>query len=551
MEYYDLGRLSRAVTTGSAEAQLWFDRGLAWCYGFNHEEAVTCFRAALAHDPACAMAHWGIAHASGPNYNLPWELFDEAGRAAALATAHAAAARARAHAGGATPAERALIETLAARYPQATPTDDMAAWDAAHADAMRAVQRRFPADRDIRALTAEALMQLTPWKMWDLATGRPATGAATEEVQTLLEEALAHDPQAMAHPGLLHFYIHLMEMSPTPERALRAADALRGLGPDAGHLVHMPTHIDVLCGHYADVLEGNRRAIAADRKFLDRAGAMNLYTAYRQHDYHFAIYGAMFLGQYAPARAAAEELNATTPEALLRIPSPPMADYMEAFCAMLPHVLIRFGKWREILALDLPQDRALYCTVTATILYARGVALAALGEPGPARQAQAAFRAARADLPESRLLHNNRVVDLMAIADAMLEGEIAYREGDVEAAFADLRRAVALDDALPYDEPWGWMQPTRHALGALLLEQGRVAEAEEVYRDDLGLSGRLARALAHPDNVWSLRGLAECLARRGAGGPETSLIRQRLALAEARADVTVRASCFCARALAE
>jgi len=547
MEYYDLGRHGRPVTTRSPEAQLWFDRGLVWCYGFNHEEAVICFREALAHDPDCAMAHWGVAYASGPNYNLPWDLFDAPGKARALATAFDATARALALADRASPQERALIEALAARYPARTPQEDQAPWDRAYAAALRDALRRFPEDRDLRALFAEALMQLTPWKMWDLATGHPAEGAATAEAQQVLEEALERDPGAMEHPGLLHMYLHLMEMSPTPEKALRAADALRDLVPDAGHLVHMPTHIDVLCGQYPDVLEGNRRAIAADRKYYARAGGMNFYTAYRQHDYHFAIYGALFLGQYGPALAAAEELIETTPEALLRMESPPMADYLESYLAMVPHVHIRFGKWAEILAMPLPEDRGLYCTVAATILYARGIAHAALGDVAQAERAAEAFDAARAAVPESRLLHNVRVVDLLAIAEAMLTGEIAYRKGAHESAFEHLRRAVALDDALPYDEPWGWMQPTRHALGALLLEQGRLDEAEAVYRDDLGLSGRLPRALVHPDNVWSLRGLADCLERRGGDMPERIHLAQRLALAEARADGPVRASCFCAR----
>jgi len=214
-------------------------------------------------------------------------------------------------------------------------------------------------------------------------------------------------------------------------------------------------------------------------------------------------------------------------------------------------VMIRFGKWREILAEPLPDDTGLYCVTHATWLYARGVAHAALGEVEAAEREKARFLDAAARVPESRLLHNNTCRDLLAIAEAMLEGEIAYRKGEYEAAFAHLRRSVALDDALPYDEPWGWIQPTRHALGALLLEQGRVEEAEAVYREDLGLGGTLSRATVHPDNVWSLRGLHDCLERQGKGAtPEGRLIRQRLDLATARADGPVAASCFCARVAA-
>ena len=213
---------------------------------------------------------------------------------------------------------------------------------------------------------------------------------------------------------------------------------------------------------------------------------------------------------------------------------------------MKQHVLIRFGKWREIIAQELPEDRELYCTTTAMMHYAKGVAHAALGEIAEAEKARAAFRAARARVPETRRMHNNTVLDLLAIAEEMLSGELEYRRGNFDAAFAHLRRAVALDDALPYDEPWGWMQPTRHALGALLLEQGQLAEAEAVYRADLGLDGKLSRACQHPDNVWSLHGLHECLTRRG-DTVEAPLIKARLDLALARAEVPIRASCLCRR----
>jgi tetratricopeptide (TPR) repeat protein len=385
--------------------------------------------------------------------------------------------------------------------------------------------------------------------MWDLTSGGVAKGAGTLEAREVLERALGQDPAAMRHPGILHLYVHLMEMSPFPELALRAADALRTLVPDAGHLIHMPTHIDIQCGHYHDVLVDNQRAIVADRKYLEQVGAMNIYSAYRVHNYHFAIYGAMFLGQYAPALAAAEELIATTPEELLRLPSPPMADFVESYLSMKQHVYVRFGKWREIIAQTLPEDRDLYCVTTASIHYAKGVAHASSGEVAEAEREQALFREARVRVPESRLLHVNKCLDLLAIAEAMLQGEIEYRKGNVDAAFAELRRAVALDDSLPYDEPWGWIQPTRHALGALLFEQGRFEDAEAVYREDLGLGGKLSRATIHPDNIWSLHGLDQCLSLKPAT-PESRLIKQRLDLAAARADIPVMASCFCARAAA-
>jgi len=255
---------------------------------------------------------------------------------------------------------------------------------------------------------------------------------------------------------------------------------------------------------------------------------------------------AMFLGQFTPAMAAAQELIDTTPDELLRIPSPPMADFVEGYLPMKQHVLIRFGKWREIIAQELPEDPELYCSTTAMMLYAKGVAHSALGEVAEAEKARAAFRAAKARVPETRRVHNNTVVDLLEIAGEMLNGELEYRRGNFDAAFAHLRRSVELDDNLPYDEPWGWMQPTRHALGALLLEQGRAEEAEAVYRSDLGIDGKLSRACQHPDNLWSLHGLHECLTRRGET-VEAALIKQRLDLAAARAEVPVRASCFCRR----
>jgi tetratricopeptide (TPR) repeat protein len=544
MDYYDLGSFSRKISTAVPEGQLWFDRGLNWLYGYNHAEAIACFQKVLERDPNCAMAYWGISYAAGPNYNLPWHLYDPAGKAAALAAAYDAMQGALARVDGASQVEQALIRALPARYPQRTPIEDQSSWDAAYARAMRQVFQAHRNDLEVRAVFAEAIMNLTPWKMWDLKTGGIAEDAGTAEAIEVLESAFRDLPASWDHPGLLHAYVHLMEMSPFPQRALRAGDRLRDLVPDAGHLIHMPTHLDVLCGHYRDVLVYNQKAIVADRKFLAREGALNVYALYRTHDYHFAIYGAMFLGQYRAAMEAAQELIDTTPEALLRIPSPPMADFVEGYLPMKQHVLVRFGKWREIVAQELPKDQDLYCSTTAMMLYAQAVAHSALGHIAEAEATKAAFLEAKRRVPKSRRVHNNTVQDLLVVAEAMLDGELEYRRGNYDAAFAHLRRSVELDDALPYDEPWGWMQPTRHALGALLLEQGRVTEAEAVYRSDLGLDGKLSRACQHPDNLWSLHGLHECLTRRGET-VEAAYVKQRLDLALARSEVPVKASCFC------
>ena len=545
MTYYDVDVYTRPITTTSKEAQLWFDRGLVWTYSYHHEEAIACFNRALEQDPNCAMAHWGVAYAIGPNYNMEWHHYDPEGKAKALAAAFDATAAAMALRDTVTGPERALIEALPARYPQRDTIEDQKPWNDDFADAMRMAYRAFPQDIDVATVFVEAILNRTPWQMWNIATGSVAENAGTVEAREVLERIMREHPQGMRHPGTLHLYVHLMEMSPFPELALKAGDVLRTLVPDAGHLIHMPTHIDVQCGYYQAVVVDNLRGVTADLKYYDQVGAMNFYTAYRIHNYHFAIYGAMFLGQYEPALAAAEALIATTPEELLRVPSPPMADFIESYIPMKQHVYIRFGKWREIIAQALPADRELYCTTVASIHYAKGVAHAALGEVAEAERERELFLAAKAKVPESRRLHNNICTDLFAIAEAMLDGEIEYRKKNYDAAFAHLRRAVALDDALPYDEPWGWIQPTRHALGALLLEQGRVDEAEIVYREDLGLGGTLSRAMIHPDNVWSLRGLHDCLARRG-DSAERRLIKQRLDLAAARADGPVKVSCFCA-----
>lgn len=541
MSYFDLGSHSRSVATSSPDAQLWFDRGLIWLYAYHHEEAAACFERALAADPDCAMAHWGIAYAVGPNYNKPWDSFETEEKAAAVARAQSSLVAAAALADSQHPADRALIEALPKRCPL-DPVEEFAPWNDGFAAAMRDVQNAYPADLDIAALTAEAMMNRTPWQLWDLPKGRPAEGADTIEALSLLEAAIAQ-PEGWDHPGLLHMYIHLMEMSPHPERALRHGDRLRTLVPDAGHLIHMGSHIDVLCGDYIGVVEANTRAIGADRRWVAREGAEGFYTVYRCHNYHFKIYGAMFLAQSGPALETADELAASLPEPLLR----PMADWFEAFVPMKQHVLIRFGMWREIVERTLPEDAELYAMTTALMRYARAVALANLGEIACAEAERDAFFVARAAVPESRMLFNNTCLEILGIAEAMMLGELAYHSGDSESGFDHLRHAVHLEDTLPYDEPWGWMQPVRHALAALLLAQGRIEEAEAVYREDLGLGGHLPRAQVHPDNLWSLWGLMDCLDRRGAAEtPEGRLIHQRLNLAVARADLPVDVSCFCA-----
>jgi tetratricopeptide (TPR) repeat protein len=541
--YYDLGSYHRTIETPSPQAQLWFDRAMVWAYAFNHEEAVRCFEKALGLDPDLAIARWGIAYSVGPNYNKSWDAFDPVDLEVSLARArmelHLAAN------GRATATEHGLINALAARFPTEDPndTDTLLAGHAAYADAMATLAQAYPDDVDVQALAADALINLTAWALWDIRTGDPAPRSRAVEAKRILEDAL-NTPQGRAHPGVLHMYLHTMEMSAHPEGALPAADLLRGLVPDAGHLEHMPTHIDVLCGDYRNSVVSNLSAVRADRRFVEREGPLNFYSLYRAHDLHFAVYSAMFAGQSRIALQAADELAAQLTPELLSIESPPMADWLEAFVPLRVHVLVRFGRWDDLIAEALPQDPALYCTTAATIHYGRGVAHAAKGQLPQARAEREAFTEAYATIPESRYLFNNTSRDILAVAAAMLDGEIAYRSGDFDEAFTHLRRAVELDDSLPYDEPWGWMQPTRHAFGALLAEQGHVEQAAEVYAADLGLDPTLSRACQHPGNVWSLHGYHECLQRLGRTA-EAAIVGQQLALARARADVPITASCAC------
>ena len=542
-EYYDLGPYQRLVSTKSKDAQRWFDRGLMWCFGYNHDESVACFQKAVEADPDCAIAYWGIAYASGCNYNKPWEAFDEEDAMRSVARAYDATQDALAKIVHASQAEAGLIKALTLRYPTREPAKNMNTWNDDFADAMRKVYTQLPDDLDVATLFAEAIMNRTPWALWNLKTGEIAKGADTAEAIEVLERAMKQ-AGAMEHPGILHLYIHLMEMSPHPERALKAADALRGLAPDAGHLQHMPTHIDVLCGHYERVVTSNQAAIVADRKFLEREGPLNFYSLYRCHDYHFKIYGAMFLGRYQDAIEASDEMISTLPEELLKIDSPPMADWLEGFISMKQHVYIRFGKWQEIIDQPLPNNPELFCVTTAMMHYAKAVAWVASGHVPPAEEEATLFEAAVKRVPDSRYVFNNTCLDILAVAREMMLGEIEYRKANYDAAYAHLRKSVEMDDNLPYDEPWSWMQPTRHALAALLLEQGHVEESAAVYKADLGLDSTLSRACQHPDNVWSLHGYHDCLTRLGRT-EEANIIKQRLDLANARTDVPVKSSCFC------
>lgn len=548
--YYDLGQYHRTVTATKKEAQTWFNRGLIWCYAFHHEEAVTCFEKAIAIDADCPLAYWGLAYALGPNYNKPWEFFEGQELDSTVERTHRAAREATQRSHAASPAEISIIQALRHRYPLEHLSDassenppDWAIWNKEYADAMAKAYQSHPDDLDVTALYVDALMNLSPWKLWDLRTGEPAPGACTLEAKKVLEAAFVR-PGGSSHPGLLHLWIHLMEMSSHPEDALKMADNLRELVPDAGHLNHMPSHLDILCGHYKNAVDANTAAIRADEKYVQRAGKMNFYTLYRSHDYHFRIYAAMFSAQSKIAIETAVQLEKSIPEDLLRIESPPMADWLEGFLSMRYHAYVRFGRWEDIIALPYPADPELYCATTASLHYVKGLAFAALGRIEEAEQEKTKFQDAVELVPESRTVFNNTCVAILKVAGAMLDGEIEYRRGNYELAFEHLRWSTDLYDNLPYDEPWGFMQPTRHALSALLLEQGHVQEAAALYRADLGLDATLPRAHQHPNNVWALHGYHECLLKLGQLD-EARLIEPKLKKALEIADVPIKSSCFC------
>lgn len=564
-DYYNLGSYHRSVTSSNDDAKLWFSRGLIWTYAFNHEEAAECFTRAITSDPTCAMAYWGLAYTLGPNYNKPWEVFDEEELESTLKKACHAVNQAKENCASALPTEKALIEALQLRYPQITAGKPWSKWNQNYSNAMASVYERFPDDLDVVALHADALMNLTPWKLWDVSTGKPVEGARTIEIKAILDRALTLE-HALSHPGILHLYIHLMEMSPNPEDALSIADNLRNLVPDAGHLQHMPTHLDVLCGDYRRAIASNGDAICADNRFFSNNSSSIFYSLYRCHDFHFRIYAAMLSGQSRIALETVGGLEKALTRDLLRVKSPPMADWLEGFLAMRVHVLVRFGFWDDIIAMPLPSEQDLYYVTVAMIHYAKTIALSVTAEGldnlDAAYREREKFNAAVQRVPDSRTLFNNTCRDILRVAEAMLDGELEYRRqmllrGDktvdghasFDLAFSHLKEAIARDDALPYDEPWGWMQPTRHAYGALLVEQGQIEMAAAIYSADLGLNEggsdtAIPRALQHPNNVWSLHGYHECLVILGRTA-EARLLAPQLTLALAVADVDIKSSCFC------
>ena len=543
---FDTGSYTRKITCNSDEAQLWFDRGLMWTYGFNHDEAESCFEKAIACDESCAMAYWGLAYVQGPFINKTWDFYTNQERQVSLATCYELTQKAIQHSAECTPQEQALITAISKRYNcnDGDNLDALYACNDSYALAMRQAYYRFPEDLDIIALFAEAMMIRTPWRLWDLNTRLPQEGTDTLEIIEVLEKGLAlvEQKEWQPHVGIIHMYIHAVEMSPTPEKALKYADQIRNMTPDVGHLLHMPSHIDVLCGHYFAAIEASRRATKADEKYLKQVGPYGFYSTACCHDYHLMMFAAMHMGNYRIAKEAVEGIsNIVTKDVLQNAKTPYLARTLDNYLSTKMHVEVRFGMWDKIIAEPAPDDSDLYYFSIIMHHYAQGVAHAALGNIAEAEQACEVFESAVQKIDSDRHYSTNKAVDVLAVASEMLYGELEYHKGNHEVAFERLRQAVYLNDNLAYTEPWAWMHPPRHALAALLLEQGQVEEAEQVCRADLGLDASLSRPTWHPNNVWMLHAYLECLGKVG----EMPAIKLQLDFALARADVTITSSCCC------
>jgi tetratricopeptide (TPR) repeat protein len=514
--YEGMGEYERAITTDSEEAQRWFNQGMQLMYGFNHDEAIRSFERAAQADDSAAMAWWGIAYCHGININDP-EMTEDRSR-----LAREAADEAIARLDTESAVEQALVMAVSARYVFPAP-EDRFPLDEAYARAMGDVYTRFPGDADVGALYAEALMNLQPWDYW---TPEGAPKGRIEEVVSVLEGAMEADP---GHPGAKHFYIHAVEASKEPGRALEAAEALTDLVPGAGHLVHMPSHIFIRVGRYQDAASSNRAAIEADRRYFSVAPEPQMYAMYYAHNLHFLSYASMMSGDFETAMRAARSLEREVPEAPLR----EFAGLIEGIMPSTFHVLIRFGKWEQIL--EEPDYADWRLMSRATRFYARSIACSALGRTEQAHREMEAFEEAVAAVPEDWMVFNNSVHDVLPIARAMIRGELLFREGKREEAFAILREGVAYEDLLVYDEPPAWMLPVRHALGALLMADGKYKEAERLYREDLE---------RNVGNGWALTGLRESLAAQGRT-EEADVCDRLVDVAFAGADTEVTSSCFC------
>lgn len=485
-----LGSYHRSVATTRPEAQSYFDQGLRLYWAFNHDEAYRSFAKAAQLDPGCTMCFWGAALTLGPNYNMP--MMPDRTR-----PAWDALQRARSLALTAPPVERALVDALATRYAGPTPVGEDAAdrYNRAYADAMRGVAKQFPSDSDVQALHAEASMVLNPWKLW-APDGTPAPG--TNEIVATLERVLARDGM---HPGANHLYIHAVEASPTPSKAIPVADRVATMMPNAGHLVHMPSHIYQRVGLYEDAAAANRRAIAADARYAEAIAPRRppgVYEMYMGHNHQFLAFADSMQGKSAEGIAAARQGGRVSPELAAAMPA------VELFAALPVVTMLRFGKLDDVLAAPPPDPD--YRTASGLAHHARGMALVAQGRSAEAQRELDALTAITRALPPDHPAMLNKATDVLAIAGLVLDGKLAEKRGDTALGISRLEEAVRREDALSYDEPPNWWYPTRHVLGAMQLAAGHAREAEAVYRADL---------TKQPENGWALSGLAMSLDAQG------------------------------------
>lgn len=512
--FSNLGTLHHPVTISSALAQQYFDQGLRLVFAFNHEEAINSFQEAARLDPRAAMPHWGIALALGPNINLPMDRPQEKQAFEAIQTALKLAGRA-------TPQERSYIESLATRY-AGEDGAERTTLDEAYARAMKDLWQRYPGDATAGTLYAEALMNQQPWDYWT-PDGRPK--GRTDEILAALEQVLAVHPD---HPGACHYYIHAVEASPRPERALPCAERLAGLAPGAGHLVHMPAHLYLRLGLYEKAAEHNLHAVSVDHEYLAQRRLSGIYPlGYYPHNLHFLWAALTLEGRSREALQAARALHQLASWEHAR-----KAPALEEFTPTLLFAFVRFGQWTDMLAQPKPPQELLY--TTAIWHYARGVALAATHRFTEARQEHRSLVESVRRIPEDRTVGVVPAVGLARIAERVLAGEIEARRGNLDSAVAALKEATALEDAVRYYEPPLWHIPVRHSLGSVLLQAGRAAEAETMYREDLR---------QHPRNGWALFGLEQSLKAQQRDAEAAEIDRQ-LIQAWTRADISLTDSRF-------
>ncbi|MDQ3743822.1 MAG: hypothetical protein M3444_05525 [Acidobacteriota bacterium] len=472
-----MGSLHHTVSTGNAEAQKFFDQGLSFVYAFNHDEAVRSFKRAADLDGDLAMAYWGVAYALGPNINLDVDPEREI-------AAYNAVARARALESKASEKERDYIEALARRYTndaQARP-EDLRRLSVEFSRAMGALSKKYPEDLDAAVLYAESLMDLHPWQLWN-KDGSPAEG--TPEIVATLESVLRKDPN---HVGAIHYYIHAVEASAHPERALPYAARLKRLMPAAGHIVHMPAHIYERTGDYAAAAQSNVDAAAADRAYIKARGAQGLYPLmYYSHNLHFMAIAYSMEGRFGEALAAARQLEGNVNPHVKEMPM------LEAFDTVVPLLLVRFRRWEDVL--KLPEPPASMPATHTVWVWSRGLALASTARPEEAEAQYKNFVAAERAAPADAMFGLNPVTSVFKVADGVLAARIASARGDRTHAIELLKASVAAEDALSYDEPPAWFLPTRETLGGVLLAAGRAAEAEQVFREDLRHNQHSGRSL--------------------------------------------------------